>query len=651
MSASPAPPPGSTPNGAPSNAIPPRRPKANPLVAARRPPARRPPPPAGSANGVPGTASSKHTFQQRVRARRSTARTIDLTQQRTKSEDGSEDSSAPGFVRPISLHRRRLDDDSGLQKDGDQKEGDEDDKQREQQQALKDERMRKRQENQAKIAPSAKNNRAARSGAFQKKTEQLFRTNDTPEAIKRQQLRYEEALPWHLEDDSGQRLYVGTYEAALSGCHVLLLPEETGQFRMLPLEKWYNFTAKQRVEKQPPPPSGAGAKKEEPAQWGILGTIARHRAKQAADEEERKTLGPRIKRPGEQDDAKPTSFFTGKRDVEDADIIDFELGEEFQDDEERDLFGADDEENIKETEEKLKKEQLKANVFELGNEQRAWQEEEEQKKAEELKKKLERDTRKALVKREKDYNYESDENFTDEANDPQSDSEDEAKRKEEEEKRREEERKALAENKDKDKTKSDKPPSGASTKGTNTPTGRPKQPEQPAKLASLKRPGSPNLSDASGNESTQRKKAKKNNHDANPALPSRPDVGSRKPSIAMRVAAGSGSDTEATATDGGKKPRLKIRMSPNGTPNGSRAGSPAAGGRPNGSRAGSPSAIAPLPSVAEIQAKIPPEGISMKDIIASFRERSKGRPMEFVQLLKQNARFDNKTKMFFPKPS
>ena len=56
---------------------------------------------------------------------------------------------------------------------------------------------------------------------------------------------------------------------------------------------------------------------------------------------------------------------------------------------------------------------------------------------------------------------------------------------------------------------------------------------------------------------------------------------------------------------------------------------------------------APLPSVAEIMAKIPPEGISMKDIIAAFRDRTKARPMEFVQLLKQHSRFDNKTKMFF----
>jgi len=46
-------------------------------------------------------------------------------------------------------------------------------------------------------------------------------------------------------------------------------------------------------------------------------------------------------------------------------------------------------------------------------------------------------------------------------------------------------------------------------------------------------------------------------------------------------------------------------------------------------------------------AKIPPEGISMKDIIAAFRDRTKARPMEFVQLLKQHSRFDNKTKMFF----
>ena len=119
---------------------------------------------------------------------------------------------------------------------------------------------------------------------------------------------------------------------------------------------------------------------------------------------------------------------------------------------------------------------------------------------------------------------------------------------------------------------------------------------------------------------------------------------------------------------------LQIRMSPTGTPSGSRAGSPAVGAsRPNGSRAGSPSVkrkysmltqrraksrfrlfadlvliAVPLPSVAEIQAKIPPEGITLNDIIAAFKKQTKGRPSEFVSLLKQISRFDKATKMFYP---
>src|SRR5579871_6868757 len=82
---------------------------------------------------------------------------------------------------------------------------------------------------------------------------------------------------------------------------------------------------------------------------------------------------------------------------------------------------------------------------------------------------------------------------------------DEEKRKAEEEKRRKEEEAKL-------KAKSaSKIPSGASSKGTNTPLGRPKQSENLKKPNNLKRPGSPDLSasEMSGNESSRKKHKKK----------------------------------------------------------------------------------------------------------------------------------------------
>lgn len=75
---------------------------------------------------------------------------------------------------------------------------------------------------------------------------------------------------------------------------------------------------------------------------------------------------------------------------------------------------------------------------------------------------------------------------------------------------KEEERKAEEERLRKEKGKESDKNSGASTKGTNTPSGRPKHTDPLKKttgLAARKRPGSPNLSDASGTD-TSRKKTK-----------------------------------------------------------------------------------------------------------------------------------------------
>ena len=174
---------------------------------------------------------------------------------------------------------------------------------------------------------------------------------------------------------------------------------------------------------------------------------------------------------------------------------------------------------------------------------------------------------------------------------------------------------------------SSKLPSGASSKGTNTPSGRPKHSDPLKKAKSLKRPGSPNLSESSGNESSRKKHKKKHapsqplgtstptpgSRPMSPA-PSSPQTAPRKTSNVLKLTVapaklteiasappnpspGSGnamSDGEATGgemSDGSRPRKLKFRV---GTPSGSRAGSPAPGRAGSlgagGSRAGTPAA-------------------------------------------------------------
>ena len=198
-----------------------------------------------------------------------------------------------------------------------------------------------------------------------------------------------------------------------------------------------------------------------------------------------------------------------------------------------------------------------------------------------------------------------------------------------EEKQKEIDRKKDEEAKNKAKAES-KLQSGASSKGTNTPSGRPKHTDPLKKSKALKRPGSPNLSESSGNEST-RKKHKKY-HSSQPTGASTSIPGSRPlspaPSASQPVPGQSTrkssiikfnvnptklsdiqsappnpgpipsshmSDGEATGgemSDGGKTKKIKLRFGSNKSPDGSRAGSPNPGRAGSlgagGSRAGSP---------------------------------------------------------------
>ncbi|KAA8576198.1 hypothetical protein EYC84_006352 [Monilinia fructicola] len=60
------------------------------------------------------------------------------------------------------------------------------------------------------------------------KTTQVHRLDKTAEQKKESDLRYEEALPWHLEDADNK------------------IPGLGSAFKMIPVEKWYKFTSKNK---------------------------------------------------------------------------------------------------------------------------------------------------------------------------------------------------------------------------------------------------------------------------------------------------------------------------------------------------------------------------------------------------------------------
>jgi transcription initiation factor TFIIF subunit alpha len=543
------------------------------------------------------------------------------------------------FSAPIKLHRRDpRAPPSGVgsqYEEEDTKEDIEETKERERIEQQKEERRKVREENQAKIAPSG----TKKPPAFQKKTEQKYRPDDTPEAKKRQLLRYEETLPWHLEDYENKQTWVGTYESEMSETHITLSATRPGDpttaIQLAPMERWYRFNVKSKVKGGDDVDKIMTKVENDPAFFRKIEDRKRHLEREletantwrgvrtrvggGADDE------GRIKRERNDDDV---GGFV-KREA-DADDIDFNLEEDFADDEEglNGLFEGE-EQDVKEAAEKLKRDQLQAALWERPDEQELARKEEAERKANEELKAMEKITRKTLAKREKQYDYlDSDpENpyITESESDTDSETERQQAKEEAEKKAAEQNGKA---------PEGGNAPSATSTKGSNTPSGN----HKPGESKSKKRPGSPNLSEASGNESSRKKHKKKHDKLAD---------GTRK--FSNLKGAASGSDSEMT--DAGKlkkkkdkKDKIRLAMggaSPTGTPGASRAGSPAAA---NGSRAGSPStapARPPLPSAKEIYESLPPQGMNIQNLIVKFKGRvDKSNTQLFIKLVKAVSSFD-----------
>jgi transcription initiation factor TFIIF subunit alpha len=394
------------------------------------------------------------------------------------------------FQRPVRLHRRMARDKMETGEQSDAASG-VDDKERELMSIRRAQRQAEREANQALIAPTGGDSKKSSRKKPQKKVEDVYYDENNPVHRQRAQLRYEEARPWHLEDFEGKNVWVGSYEEPLSESSVMFEIGQSG-FRVIPVEKWYKFSQTNRFAVMD---SDAAEKlmnqKVKLPRWVTESQAGNDEARRHAAALKKEQNRTQSRAYEDEEDDVPMNRDEYQADV---DEIDFEFNDEFQDDDEGMIFG-DQDEDAKDTEKRIRDEMRTANLPGTGikEEDKDWDEDErrKQKKERDTKRKTKR-MRKQLMKKERKAEYGSDSDTGEFSEDDDSEDSDEEM---ENEQKLEEIRK---QNGDK---------SGASTKGTNTPAGRPEKRDQNRLGASLKRPGSPDLSEMSGNESS-RKKAK-----------------------------------------------------------------------------------------------------------------------------------------------
>ncbi|KAI1340263.1 Rap30/74 interaction domain-containing protein [Xylariaceae sp. FL0016] len=543
------------------------------------------------------------------------------------------------FARPVTLHRRdpRQPPPGREVKVEVQEEQPVNDEEAQKQAQLKAEREAQRAIDDAQKAPVQKSNvKPKEKQKDQKKVPgiQPHHAPRTEEQKKENAIRYEETLPWHLEDADGKNVWVGQYEKNMSEIKVALIVSDGG-FRMVPMERWYKFTPNRSAFQSMSIEEAEKvmSKKVAPSRWAIRET-KRNEAERAMDEA-RRIVNGRVNVKQESDTFKRAAR-TEKADHDDLDLS----GDEFQDDDETAGFEPDRDDEAKDSKDRVRREQLGANNFGAGDEIDLEKEEAQLKKEEEQRKMFGKNLKKALKKRDKQFQYDSE---SDENKDPfasSSDSDTDSDEENDEEKKAEKEKNAI---------------SGANTKGSNTPQGKKAAAEAAKKGKSLKRPGSPIPSDSSGTESTRKKKKTGPNTSS--------AAGSRGTTPLPSKRAGNTSDGEGTAGEmsdgaGGRiKKKKLLHLGGRGTPAGSRAGSPAP------APAGQPRATSPIAgsgasspragniTVQEVIDAMPPlpNGITVGLLTKKFSDRI-DKPgciskKEWLALVKENATFSHQDKL------
>ncbi|EXJ81607.1 hypothetical protein A1O1_07672 [Capronia coronata CBS 617.96] len=506
----------------------------------------------------------------------------------------------------------------------------------------KEARQKEREANLAQIAPSQGSGRKVN---FKKKTQQVFRPDFSAEDKRRIQTNYEEKLPWHLEDFDGKHCLIGHHQMGSMGTTVAFVYEpgtDSPRFRLVPVEKVYQFKPKRELAQQMSIEEVEAAMKKRGTdpEWLI-------RQREARIAEASRELAARQSR-GLFSGAAKTETFAG-RTGEDADL-DFE--DDFADDEEGDLF-VDKDEDEKFAEKRIKEDQLQANFLDFKDLKEYDEAEERERREAEARKKNFRELRKALERRERNFNHASDSEY-----ESSTDSEEERERLE-----RERIANLKKEEEDADGKKSALPSSGG-----NTPSGRKEKHagtasdreggiKKSSSSKSLKRPGSPNLSEASGTDASTRKKLKSRHVASTQPTPgqSRPmspanalDASAALKARRRAAGSGAGSDTDTMLSDrdGGamsdasRTRRLKLKMSVSPPATGTSTPQPSSrGGSPARSPVQQPMSPTAFPSVQDIKNAIPPHGIAIKDLMKVVAH-PKDRRADFVALVREVARMD-----------
>jgi len=177
---------------------------------------------------------------------------------------------------------------------------------------------------QEKIAPYGGAQKQKKQ-AFKKKTQQVFRQNEA-----HKKLRYEEYFPWHIEDFNNKNTWQRQLENPLSGSTFAMFVLDEGAFKMVPIEKWYKFTEKNKFQTLTIEKAESLMKKSNKAPRWLMKLTREDEKKQEREEKERNYSafnGLCTRKGGRLDSILP------KSETADADDLDFD-DDRFADDEE-----------------------------------------------------------------------------------------------------------------------------------------------------------------------------------------------------------------------------------------------------------------------------------------------------------------------------
>lgn len=250
--------------------------------------------------------------------------------------------------------------------------------------------------NKALVAPSGS---WSKTNLFKKKVRQI-ETQDEEDRLKKKA----ESVPWILEDDEGDNLYMGNLEGGQSSNYVLFMFSEDG-FKVVPADNWYKFNPKLKYKTLTSDEADASFSKqnEKVDRWMMrkLKGIKDEEINDAKPSKGKFKIADNIGFDQDEDSVVKQKIKTSG----DLDELDFDIGEEFQDDEE-DVFEHGEEE---------KKEEPKTKDYERL---RASDEEAEDEDEDKLDS-TGHETRKLIHKYDKNEAYASDED-----SDPYADSDD-----------------------------------------------------------------------------------------------------------------------------------------------------------------------------------------------------------------------------------